>query len=67
MYKTQSLAWGAQPTVEVGGACVPCASVDVKGACGQGPGGQALSPEVGSLEDSVCPSELLMTCEFNKA
>ena len=53
--------------MEAGGARVPCPSVDVKGACGQGPGGQALSPEVGSLEDSVCPSELLMTCESSKA
>ena len=27
--------------------------MDVKGACSQGPGGQALSPEVGSLEDTL--------------
>ena len=46
---------------------VPCASVDVEGARSHGPGGQALSPEVGPLEEGVCPPELLMTCESSKA
>ena len=55
------------PTLEAGGARVPCTSVGVEGAHSHGPGGQALSPEVGSLEEGVCPPELLVNCESSKA
>ena len=41
--------------------------MDVEGARSHGPGGRALSPEVVSLEEIVCPPELLMTCESSKA
>ena len=41
--------------------------MDVEGARSHGPGGRALSPEVGPLEEGVCPPELLMTCESSKA
>ena len=50
-----------------GGARVLCASVQLKGACSQGPEGQALSLEVGALEEGICPHEVLMTCESSKA
>ena len=39
----------------------------MEGAHNHGPGGQALSPEVGSLEEGVCPPELLVTCESSKS
>ena len=39
----------------------------MEGARSHGPGGQALSLEVGYLEEGVCPPELLMTCESSKA
>ena len=39
----------------------------VEGAHSHGPGGRALSPELGSLEEGVCPPELLVTCESSKS
>ena len=39
----------------------------MEGACSHGPGGRALSLEVGSLEEGICPPELLMTCESSKS
>ena len=39
----------------------------MEGACSHGPGARALSPEVGSLEEGICPPELLMTCESSKS
>ena len=38
----------------------------VEGAHSHNPGGRTLFPEVGSLEEGVCPLELLMTCESSK-
>ena len=53
--------------MEGGGALVPSASLDVEGAHSHGPGGRALSMEVGSLEEGVCPLELFITCESSKS
>ena len=39
----------------------------MQGAHSHGPGGRALSLEVGPLEEGVCPPELLMTCESSKS
>ena len=41
--------------------------MDVEGICSHSPGGRTLSPEVGPLEEGVCPPELLMNCESSKA
>ena len=35
--------------------------MEVERTCSHDPGGQTLSLEVGSLEEGVCPPELLMT------
>ena len=58
---------GLSPLWRLGEPVFPVPSVDVERALSHGPGGRALSPEVGPLEEGVCPPELLMTCESSKA
>ena len=43
------------------GACILCAFVEVERTCSHDPEGWTLSLEVVSLEEGICPLELLMT------